>query len=127
MVDIIQRCEEIMEKHSSVLEERLSVRGRIEVLKEVKVEHYELGTINRLGGAICSETEIITVYPVNIWFNHCGLLPEPDNWAIFEEEAARVLAHEMRHLWQLRNGTFYDEKAEEDADEFASRYIKTCN
>lgn len=120
--DILNKCTEIVQKHFNILEERLSVKGRIEVLIYVKIEHYSLGNKKLLEG-VCSECGTITIYPVNIWHNHCGLLPEPYNWQTFEEESIRVIAHEMRHLWQLRNGLFYSDNAEEDADEFASQYI----
>lgn len=123
MKSVIDKCTKIVQEHCNILKEELSVKGNLEIFKDVKKEHYNLGKNNLLEG-VCSDLGTVTIYPTNIWNNHCGLLPEPYNWKTFEEESIRVIAHEMRHLWQLRNELFYSDNAEEDADEFASQYVK---
>lgn len=124
MNNLLQKCEDIIKKHQPILEKVLLVQSNIEILLQVKSEHSSIGKQSSLEGVICSDSEVIVIYPLNIWFNHCGLLPEPYNWNVFEEEILRVLAHEMRHLWQLKNGMFYFDNAENDADSFALQYLK---
>lgn len=122
MKNLVSICKEIVEKSRGGLEDVLSVSCPIEILGEVKKNHQALGRTQLLEGVICSVEKLITLYPKNIWLNHCGLLPEPECWEVFEEEVQRVFAHEMRHLWQIQHERFLDEDAELDADEFAGKY-----
>ena len=119
---INELCNVIISKHLSKIECLLGINAKVEILEKVKSEHFNIGKSRNIEGVICSREEIITIYPQNIYFNHCGLLPEPFKWAVFEENVVRVLSHELRHLWQIKNNLFYKDNAELDADEFANEY-----
>lgn len=124
MTDIlISKSTDIIKNHCSLLESELSVSPKWEVLPQVKKDHLYLGREHLLMGVFSSDEELITLYPVNIWTKVCGLIPEPFCWDVFEEKVVEVFAHEMRHMWQHKNGTYYQDNAEFDANDYAIDFL----